>query len=631
MTEPTATTHTFEADVSRVLHLVINSLYSNREVFLRELISNASDALDKLRFEGVTNPELLPAGTELHIRLVPEVKARTLTIHDNGIGMTRDELVENLGRIAHSGTAKFAEMLKGAASGEQSGLIGQFGVGFYSAWLVADRVEVVSRRAGSSEAWQWTSDARETYTIAPAERATQGTSVTLHLAEEHTPYLEAWKLKELVRRYSDYVSHPIRMDVTGPDDAVTEETLNQASALWRRAASDVTDEQYNEFYRHLAHDWEDPLARTHFHIEGTSSFHGLLFVPGRAPFDLFDRTRKHGVRLYVRRVLIMEHCEELLPEWLRFVRGVVDSDDLPLNVSRELLQDSRATRTLRKALVKKVLDLLDEVARDRAEEYTTFWAQFGRVIKEGLHHDPDYADRLGKLVRYPSSGVEGVTSLAEYVERMPEGQSAIYYAMGPTIQAIASSPHIEALRKKGYEVLYMADGIDQWAIHGLREFDGRELVSAMAADLKLDDEAPTEEKEKQREQLEPLIARFEDVLTDRVSEVRVSERLADSPVCLVVPEGGIHAHIERLLRANDYDLPSQKRILEVNPAHPIIANLQRLRDADAQSSELTSWIEMLYDQALLVEGSPLADPAAFARRMSELMVRATTTAAPAQV
>lgn len=622
--ENAATTHKFEADVSRVLHLVINSLYSNKEIFLRELVSNASDALDKLRFAALTEPALLPAGTELAIRLVPDVAARTLSIVDNGIGMSRDELIENLGRIAHSGTARFSEMLKDAQTAGDTTLIGQFGVGFYSAWLVADSVTVVSRRAGSDEAFQWKSDARESYSIEPATRDSQGTTVTLHLGEEHVAYLEQWQLKRLVQRYSDYVSHPIKLEVEGDEEGeTTDETLNQASALWRRATTDVTDDQYNEFYKHLSHDWQNPLARTHFRIEGASLFHGLLFIPSQPPFDLFDRNRKNGVRLYVKRVLIMENCEELLPEWLRFVRGVIDSDDLPLNVSRELLQDSKLTRTIRKQVVRKVLDLLDDLATNHTEDYTKFWGHFGRVLKEGLHFEPEFADRIAKLVRFESSKVEGTTSLADYVSRMPEDQKAIYYAMGPNRRTVESSPHLERISGRGLEVLYMTDSIDQWALHGLKEFEGKQLVSAMSAELDLDTDEEKKQAEERTEALKPLTDRFQEVLGGKVSEVRVSERLDASPVCLVVPEGGIHAHIERMLRASDYDMPQQKRILEINPKHPIVANLERLNGAEAGTGDIGDWIEMLYDQALISEGSPIEDPARFATRLTRLLQQAT--------
>lgn len=623
-----ATTHTFEADVSRVLHLVINSLYSNKEIFLRELVSNASDALDKLRFEAITQPELAPAGP-LEIRISADPVARTLTIADNGIGMTRDELVQNLGRIAHSGTAKFAEMLKTAQTSHDAQLIGQFGVGFYSAWLVSDRVEVISRRAGHNDANRWVSDARETFTVESAERQSAGTTLVLHLQPEQSEYLEPWKLRSLVQRYSDYVSHPILLlDKGEPDedapDAPAEnwQTINRASAIWRLAPSDVTAEQHQEFYKHLSHDWEAPLAHTHFRIEGSSLFWGLLYVPKRAPFDLFDRDRKAGVRLYVKRVLIMENCDELLPPWLRFLRGVVDSDDLPLNVSRELLQDSRLTRTIRKALVRKALELIEEIARDRNDDYLTFWGEFGRVLKEGLHFDPEHAERLAKLARFESSNGSELTSLAQYVERMQPDQKAIYYAMGASRRSVESSPHLERLRRRNIEVLYMTDSIDQWAVQAMPTFDDKPLVSAMSADLDIEGEEQREEKKQRAEELKPLTDRFSDVLGERVGEVRLSDRLADSPVCLVVPKGGLHAHIERMLRAQDYDLPSQKRILEINASHPVIVNLERLSQSGGDE-RVNEWIEMLFDQALLSEGSPIDDPAKFAGRLTRLMTQAT--------
>ncbi len=623
--ENQAQTHSFQAEVNQVLSLVINSLYSNREIFLRELLSNASDALDKRRFASIEKPEL--GGDELGIELRADEDAGTLTISDTGIGMSRDELVENLGTVARSGTRQFAEALQQAQKEKAEGLnlIGQFGVGFYSAFLVADRVRVVSRQAGSDEAWAWSSDGKESFTIEPAVRDTVGTSLTLLFNDEHKEYLRSWKVKSLVERYSDYIDYPIRLweTRTSTDDdgetSTSEElvTLNQVSALWRRSGSEVEPEQYNEFYRHLTSDFQDPQLHVHFRMEGTNEFHGLLFVPQRAPFDLFDRDGRTGLRLYVRRVLVMESCEDLLPAWLRFVRGVIDSDDLPLNVSRELLQDSRVTRTIRKQVVKKVLDALESMAADRPDDYVAFWGQFGKVIKEGVAMESEHRDRLARLLRLESThSPDSLTSLAEYVERMPEGQSEIYYVVGATRQALESSPHLESLRKKGYEVLLLTDGVDQWMTDALTEFDGKSLKSAMSADLDLGEDGESDEE---KPSAAGLIGRMQELLDSKVSEVRVSKRLTETPVCLVVPSGGMHAHIERLLRAQNYDLPMPKRIMEVNPAHPLIQKLESLSGDESRSEDVQKWVGLLYQQALLTEGSPIENPTEFAREMTALM------------
>ncbi len=627
------TEYKFEAEVSQVLSLVINSLYSNKEIFLRELVSNASDAIDKARFRAISEKDLLGDDTSFRIRILPDEENKTLTIEDNGVGMTRDELVENLGTIAHSGSRTFVEQLKAAAEADADvDLIGQFGVGFYSAFLIADRVEVITRAAGSEQAHRWTSDASDGYTIEETTREQRGTSVVLHLKEDQEKFLKSWTLRELVSRYADYVSHPIELPVTetsegedgeDPVEITSFEQINKASALWRRSESEITDEQYNDFYKHLTHDWQDPLARTHFRVEGTKLFTGLLFVPGQPPFDMFTPDAKHGIRLYVKRVFIMEDCKELLPQWLRFVRGVVDSDDLPLNVSRELLQDSRTVKTIEKQVVKKALAMLEKLAKDSEEDYIKFWEMFGRVLKEGLHFAPEHADKLGKLMRYHSSAGDDLTSLADYIARMPEGQEVIYYAQGPSRALLENSPHLEGLKKRDYEILYMTDGIDEWAMQSLKEFDGKRLVSALSEELDLGDEEQDEEaKKEQIEQMKTLTERFTTVLDSRVKEVRVSSRLEDSPVCLVVPEGGMNAHIERMLRAQDQDVPHTKRILEVNPDHKLIQSLKTLAEKDSETSHVSEWIELLYDQALIAEGSPLDNPALFAKRVTSLMENA---------
>jgi molecular chaperone HtpG len=622
-------THHFQAEVSRVLRLVIESLYSNREVFLRELVSNASDALDKLRFRAVTEPDLLEGDETLRVRIVPDEAAGTLTIEDNGIGMNAEELARDLGTIAHSGSQELLQKIEEAKKGDLE-LIGQFGVGFYSAFLVADRVEVLSRAAGDARAHRWASDGRDTFTVEPAQRPEPGTSVVLHLNDEHREYLRPERLRQVVSRYSDYLGHPIELAVER-DGERTFDTLNTGQALWRRTASEVTDDQYREFYKHLAHDWEPPLAWKHFKVEGTQEFAGLVFVPKARPFDLYTPDHEHGVRLYVKRVFVMEDCKELLPKWLRFVRGVVDSEDLPLNVSREVLQDSRIVRTIRKQLVKQVLDLLAHLSTERPDDYAIAWRNFGPVLKEGLHFEPEHRDRLAKLLRFESSTSDGgLRSLDDYVQSMPEAQKAIYYALGPSREHLDSSPHLEVLRKRGYEVLYMTDPVDQWAVQGLPEHEGKPLVSATDPNLDVGAEgeaggADDAKREEQTDALSGLLQRIRGRLQDHLEEARVSRRLTDSPVCLVVPEGGLQPWIERVLRASQGDaVPRQKRILEVNPDHPLIRNLQALHEKDPTGGPLDEHIDLLFDQALLAEGSPVEDPAASARRLAELLTRVTT-------
>ena len=623
-----ATTHSFKAEVSQVLHLVVNSLYSHKEVFLRELVSNASDALDKRRFEALTHPEYGTPG-ELKIQLSADDAAKTLTISDNGIGMTATELEQNLGTIARSGTREFLSKVQKAREAGDQGLqlIGQFGVGFYSAYLVADRVDVVTRHAGEEVAHHWSSDAQESFTIEPATRAEVGTTITLHLKDDQKEFLSESRLRELVRRYSDYIGHPIEIAAaTKEGEAPKFERVNQANALWQRSPNEVTEEQYTDFYRHLTHDFEPPLAHRHFKVEGTQLFAGLLFLPKRAPFDLYDPAAKHGIRLHVRRVFVMDDCAELLPNFLRFIRGVVDSEDLPLNVSREILQDSKLVRVIRKQVVNHSLSMIEELAGKDAAVFQKFWTDFGAVIKEGLHFESEHRERIAKIVRYESSTQSGLTTLGEYVSRMKEGQKAIYYATGTSRQLLDSSPHLEALKKRGYEVLFMTDGVDPFAVASLGEFEGKQLVSAMDENLELGEEELTEEQRatetEQKKQAEPLVERFKAVLASKVGEVRLSTRLTDSPVCLVVPEGGIAPHIERLMMARQMGMPAQKRILELNPAHPLIRNLEQ-RDKE-DPGNVARWIELLYDQALIAEGSPLENPASFAQRLTQLLTSASS-------
>lgn len=618
----------FQAEVSQVLKLVVNSLYSHKEVFLRELISNASDALDKLRFRSLSDPSLLPEGSEFRVRVVPNKENKTLTISDNGIGMSEDELVQNLGTIAHSGSREFLEKLQQAQREDGNlQLIGQFGVGFYSAFLVAQRVEVLTRAAGSEQATRWSSDAKESYTLEAAERETQGTDVILHLGDEHAEFLEGYRLRELISRYSDYIGHPIEMPTLATEDPKKEpefERVNRASALWQRNPKEVDKERYEEFYKHLSHDWEAPLAHRHFKVEGTQMFAGMVFLPPRPPFDLFDRGSKHGVRLHVRRVFVMDDCEELLPTYLRFVKGIVDSEDLPLNVSRETLQDNRIVRTMRKQVINHCLAMIEELEKERPDDFAKFTKAFGAVLKEGLYFADEFKDRIAKLARFESSTETGMVSLSEYVARMKEGQKAIYYATGASRSVLENSPHLERLKKHGYEVLLMTDPVDTFAVRELQEFEGKPLTSAM--DEKLDLEEPSDEEkqkfEEEKKEKQPLLDRFRAVLDGRVSEVRASSRLTDSPACLVVPEGGVAPHIEQLMRSQNPEMPRTKRILEVNPSHPVISRIQQTYTQNPDNPEVEDWIQLLYEQALISEGSPVEDPSGFSRRLTKLMSQA---------
>lgn len=633
MNENAKKTHHFRAEVSQVLDLVINSLYSNKEVFLRELISNAADALDKLRFESISKPELLPKDYQPLVRLIPDKKAKTLTISDNGIGMNQEDLVRNLGTVAHSGSQEFIQKLKEAKEAQDLRLIGQFGVGFYSCFMLATEVEVVSRKAGGETAFRWRSDGKESFTVEAAERDSIGTSVIVHLKDEEESFLSEWRLRTLVSRYSDFINHPIELWVERIDkDQKTDakfEAINQASALWKRTPKDITDQQYEEFYKHLTYDSEGPFAKIHFTVEGKRMFTGLLYIPKHPPIDLFYPDSAHGVRLYVRRVFIMEDCKELLPRWLRFVRGVVDSDDLPLNVSREMLQDSEAVRTIRKQIMRRVLDLLTKQANEAPEAYLDFWGKFGAVLKEGLHFDPDQKSKLANLLRYYSTASETLVSLSEYIKRMPMKQKAVYYAIGASKELLDHSPHLEGLKKRGYEILLMTDAIDQWAVEGLSEFEGKPLVNAMQEGLELEEvEKPEDrtkasdetDKEAVKTDLALLLAHCQKVLSQRVSEVRVSDRLTDSPACLVIPKGGLPSHLERFMRATQPNLPeTTKSILEINPDHQLIKRINEVFKSGSAHEQVAEWIELLYNQALLTEGSPIDDPIKFANLVTRLL------------
>ncbi|EXI72192.1 MAG TPA: molecular chaperone HtpG [Candidatus Accumulibacter phosphatis] len=622
----------FQAEVKQLLNLMIHSLYSNKEIFLRELISNASDACDRLRFEALNNAALYGDDGELKIRVSFDKEARTLSIADNGIGLSRDEAVEHLGTIAKSGTREFFSALTGDQA-KDAHLIGQFGVGFYSSYIVADKVTVVSRRAGleAAQAVRWESSGEGDFTVEMIERAQRGTEVTLHLREGEDEFLSSWKLREIVRKYSDHITLPILMTKERWDEEKKEqvptdedETVNQASALWSRPKSEISDEQYNEFYKHVAHDFEDPLAHVHARVEGKQEYTQLLYLPSRAPFDLFERTARHGIKLYVRRVFIMDDAEQLMPLYLRFVRGVVDSNDLPLNVSREILQQSRDIESIRGGCVKRVLGLLESLAdsEDEAakEKYVRFWKEFGRVLKEGVGEDFANKERIARLLRFASTRAdttEESVSLADYVARMKEGQEKIYYVTAETFTAAKNSPHLEIFRKKGIEVLLLSDRVDEWVTGHLTEFDGKPLQSVAKGGLdlgKLEDVAEKEEAEKAADEYRELIDKVKATLGDKVKDVRVTHRLTDSPSCLVADDYDLGGNLQRILKAAGQQAPASKPILEINPKHPAV---QRLKYEEARFDD---WANLLLEQATLAEGGSLEDPAGFVKRINDLML-----------
>lgn len=620
----------FQAEVKQLLHLMIHSLYSNKEIFLRELVSNASDACDKLRFEAIDKPELMQGDTDLRIRVEYDADKRTITISDNGIGLSRDEAVANLGTIARSGTKEFFSQLTGDKQ-KDAHLIGQFGVGFYSSFIVADKVSVLSRRAGAdaTEAVLWESDGQGEFSITTVEKADRGTAVTLHLRADEDEFLSGWKLREILRRYSDHISLPVQMLKEEWDSEASKqvkttewETVNQANALWTRAKSDVTDEQYKEFYKHVSHDFEDPLAWTHNRVEGRSEYTQLLYVPKRAPFDLWDRDARRGVKLYVKRVFIMDDAEQLLPAYLRFVRGVIDSADLPLNVSREILQESRDVRAIREGSTKRILSVLEDMAENNAEQYAEFWGQFGQVLKEGMGEDAANKERIAKLLRFASTQANSATqnvSLADYVSRMKEGQDKIYYVTGESYAAASNSPHLEIFRKKGLEVLLLSDRVDEWMLSFMQEFEGKSLVSIAKGGLDLDALADEDEKKHQEEVAEnfkPLVERLKASLDDKVKDVRVTVRLVDSPSCVVVDANELSPHLLRMLQAAGQAAPEVKPILEINPEHPLIARVQ-----DANEADFSEWALLLLDQAMLAEGGQLKDSASFVKRLNKLLLQ----------
>nr|WP_313258546.1 molecular chaperone HtpG [Serratia bockelmannii] len=614
-------TRGFQSEVKQLLHLMIHSLYSNKEIFLRELISNASDAADKLRFRALSAPELYAGDGELRVRLSFDKEQRTLTIADNGIGMRREEVIENLGTIAKSGTKAFLESI-GSDQAKDSQLIGQFGVGFYSAFIVADKVTVRTRAAGAAddEGVFWESAGEGDYTIADITKETRGTEITLHLREGEDEYLDAWRLRSVIGKYSDHIALPVEIESKNEEDGtVTWEKINKAQALWTRSKADVTDEEYKEFYKHIAHDFTDPLSWSHNRVEGKQEYTSLLYIPAQAPWDMWNRDHKHGLKLYVQRVFIMDDAEQFMPNYLRFVRGLIDSNDLPLNVSREILQDSRVTQNLRGALTKRVLQMLDKLAKDDAEGYQKFWQQFGLVLKEGPAEDNGNQEAIAKLLRFATTHGDSsaqTVSLEEYVGRMAKGQEKIYYITADSYAAAKSSPHLELFRKKGIEVLLLSDRIDEWMMSYLTEFDGKPFQSVSKADETLDKLADeTEEQKAAEKQLEPFIERVKTLLGERVKDVRLTHRLTDTPAIVVTDADEMSTQMAKLFAAAGQQAPEVKYIFELNPEHALVKRASDVGD----NEHFAEWIDLLLDQALLAERGTLEDPNLFIRRMNKLL------------
>lgn len=632
MTNQTQTeTKAFQAEVKQLLQLMIHSLYSNKEIFLRELVSNASDACDKLRYEALANPALFENDPELGLRLLIDADAKTITIADNGIGMTKDEAIAHLGTIAKSGTKEFFSALTGDDQ-KDANLIGQFGVGFYSSFIVADKVTVRSRKAGApaNEGVEWVSAGEGEYTVADIEHPGRGTEVTLHLRAEQEDLLNGWKLREILRKYSDHIALPIRMAQEKWDEEAKamkptgeDETVNQASALWARPKSEVTEDEYKAFYQHVAHDYQEPLTWVHAKVEGRQEYTQLLYVPSQAPFDLWDRNARHGIKLYVKRVFIMDDAEQLMPTYMRFVRGVVDVADLPLNVSREILQESKDIEQIRSGCTKRVLGLLEELADNQADKYTTFWNQFGQLLKEGVGEDQANQARIAKLLRFATTTTdspEQTVSLTEYVSRMKPGQDKIYYVTAETFQGAKNSPHLEIFRKKGIEVLLLSDRVDEWVVSHLRDFEGKALQSVAKGGLDLGELEDASEKQARAEaetSAKDLVERLQKALGDKLKEVRVTHRLTDSPACLVADEHDPGANLQRMLKMMGQNAPEIKPILEINPQHPMLKKMELLPN---EGGHFDDYASVLFDEALLAEGGQIEDPAGFVRKINRLML-----------
>jgi len=627
----------FKTEVKELLDLMIHSLYSHKEIFLRELISNASDAIDKARYEALTNKEIFGNTGEWKIKVIVDKAAGTLTVSDNGMGMTHDEVIAELGTIAHSGTKDFLHALKGRELKDAPELIGQFGVGFYSSFMVADKVTVVTRKATekTKKAVKWESTADGSYIIDEAEKEWAGTDVVLHLKSEDKNYLNEWEIKTVIRKYSDYIEHPVVMDIErekeDPADkdkkikVSEEETMNAGKAIWLKDPAEVKAEEYNEFYKHLSHDFTDPAKVIHFRAEGTSEFTALLYVPSKAPYGILYKDYKIGPTLYVKRVQIMDHCEQLIPEYLRFIKGVVDSSDLPLNVSREILQNNKHVEVIKKNLVKKVLDTLADLKKNDLDAYLNFHKEFGRVLKEGIHFDHSRKEQIADLLLFPSVKTEAgkYTTFDDYVKNMPLAQTEIYYITGKADENVLQSPYLEAFRGKGYDVLIMTDDIDDIIMSGLQEYKGKKIKSVIKGDISLD-KTEQAEKEKSKEKFEKLLARIKEQLKDEVKDVRLSGRLTDSACCLVADEGGLDPQMEKMLRAMGQDVPSSKRVLEINPAHGVFEVMNRFLEKGGQDDIIKEYTDLLYNQALLLEGSKLKDPAGFAKAIAKLMLENVT-------
>ncbi|MBD3169376.1 MAG: molecular chaperone HtpG [candidate division Zixibacteria bacterium] len=623
----------FKTEVQQLLNLVINSLYSKKEIFLRELISNASDAIDRVRFEALTDDSLLQGDSDFKIKIIPDKDRHTLTITDNGIGMNREEVENNIGTIANSGTRQFLERIQHAKDGDKLEFIGQFGVGFYSAFMVADRVELLTKRAGENQrAVKWESSGSGEYTIEDAEKESRGTVITLHLREGMDEYLDEWRVRSIITDYSDYISFPIVMDVTRREkegdeevEKTVEETLNSMKSIWKKAKDEISREEYNEFYKHISHDFSEPLKVIHYAAEGTTEFKALLFIPSQAPFDMMMPDMRKGIHLYVKNVFITDDCKELLPDYLRFIRGVVDSSDLPLNISREMFQDDAIIKRIHKSLVGKILNTLKEMMDKEREDYLKFYSAFGKIIKEGLYFDFENQDKLKELVLYQSTANEDgkLVSLREYVDRMPEKQKDIYYITGENLESVRNSPYLEIFKEKGYEVLFFTDQIDEFVIQRLFEYDKKKLVPVHRGELDLDtDEEKKEKEEKLKEsqkEYEPLLKFIHKHLEEDVKEVKFSNRLTDS-VCCLVAEDSMGAGMEKLLKAMNKDVPPSKRVLELNPGHPLLSRMKGYYDEDENSERLKDYIELIHDQALISAGSTPKNPTRFTKLISELMV-----------
>jgi molecular chaperone HtpG len=622
-----AETRGFETEVKQLLDLMIHSLYSNKDIFLRELISNASDACDKLRFTAISDASLYEEDIELKVKISFDKEARTITISDNGIGMTREEVIDHIGTIAKSGTQPFLDSITGDQKNDAK-LIGQFGVGFYSSFIVAEKVTLRSRKAGEAveNGVEWVSEGKGEYDIQSIEKAGRGTEIILELREGEDEFLNDWKLRSLVTSYSDHIDFPVVMDKThepeeeGGETIIEEETVNQASALWMRPRSDIKDEEYKEFYKHVAHDYEDPIGWSHNRVEGTNEYTSLLYIPARAPFDLYDRETRHGIKLYVRRVFIMEDAEQLMPRYLRFVRGLIDSNDLPLNVSREILQGSKVIDNIRNGSVKKVLSMLEKIAKNDPEKYQKFWKEFGRVLKEGPAEDFANKEKIAKLLRFStthSGDEEQTVTFDDYVARMQDDQDKIYYIAADSHAAARNSPHLEIFKKKGIEVLLLSDRVDEWLTSHLVEYDGKKLQSVAKGELDLGaDEDSEKELEAKAKSSEKLIKRMKKALDDKVEDIRVTNRLTDSPACIVLNEQDMAMHMQRLLKEAGHAMPSSRPVLEINPDHPIVKKLK----LEKSKKKFDDWSNILFDQAILAEGGQLEDPASFVAKLNKMLV-----------